>query len=246
MKLTSPPRAEEPRKRGGQFPGTSWTLLEAANQPGESGKAARDEFVARYYPPARAYIAAIVRDGDQADDLVQAFIERVVLKGRLLSNADRRKGGFRSFLKQSLRNFVIDHMRKKGVAGPQVHPDGATGGWDRVLDEHPASAESEYHTAFVRALLEAALQQVRARCEERGQLEHFQLFVSRYLPQVGSGASWRELGQEVGLDERTARNRAETVARHFRLTLREMLAADMGSVDPQAVDEELTALLSFL
>jgi hypothetical protein len=55
---------------------------------------------------------------------------------------------------------------------------------------------------------------------------------------------WKELGEAYGLDEKAARNRAETVARHFRLVLRDMLTDEVGS--EQSADEEIATLLAFL
>jgi hypothetical protein len=94
------------------------------------------------------------------------------------------------------------------------------------------------------ALLETALEKVRQICATRGQQEHFELFRGRYYGDAPDQPSWRELGERFGLDEKAARNRTETVGRHFRFVLREMLAAEAGSVE--AVDEEIAALLALL
>jgi DNA-directed RNA polymerase specialized sigma24 family protein len=194
----------------------------------------------------RAYIAAIVRDSEQADELTQSFFERIVLSGRLLKSADRTKGSFRPFVKQALRNFVTDHLRKGPPGGKHVvHPDGATQGWDAVTPvTQPPSAETEYHNAWVRALLEVTLQRVREACVARGQEQHFQLFLARYLNDSGEVPSWRDLGRPHDLDEKAARNRTETVARHFRLVLRQLLVQETGSVE--AADAEVSALLALL
>lgn len=239
-------RKPSDHRSGALFPVTSWTLLAEARAEGEAAKAARDELVARYYRPVRAYLGAIVHDPEQADELTQSFFERVVLSGRLAGAANRDKGSFRPFIKQALRNFVTDHRRRPQLGGGQVvRPDDATRGWEAVTDgPHPASAETEYHNAWVRALLEAALERVRATCAARGQEEHFRLFLGRYLNESGEEPSWRDLGQLSGLDEKAARNRTETVARHFRLVLRQMLVEETGSVE--AADAEVSALLALL
>jgi hypothetical protein len=93
-------------------------------------------------------------------------------------------------------------------------------------------------------LLEEALANVQALCEAKGQQEHFALFAGRYLSASGEQPSWRELGAYFNLDEKTARSRSETVARHFRLILRELLVQDVGA--GKNVDEEIAALLTAL
>jgi hypothetical protein len=94
----------------------------------------------------------------------------------------------------------------------------------------------------VQAFLEEALTRVRALCKEKGQTEHLALFLGRYLSPLPDPPSWGELGSAYGIGGKDARHRAETVARHFRLVLRELLVAEMGS--EAAADEELAALLA--
>ena len=65
-----------------------------------------------------------------------------------------------------------------------------------------------------------------------------------YLCDAPEPPSWRELGTTVGIDEKAARSRTETVARHFRLVLREILREEAGT--EESVDEEIAALLALL
>jgi DNA-directed RNA polymerase specialized sigma24 family protein len=233
---------ERPSSRA-PLPATSWTLLAEATS--DHGDAARNELVARYYRPVRAYLGAIVRDSERTDELTQAFFEQVVLSGRLLRAADRQRGTFRALLKQALRNFVTDDHRRRQVATRRdVHPDGDTQGWDAIGDDVGQSAELDYHQAWVRALLDLALARVREACLSRGQEAHYQLFTGRYLSGSGVPPSWRELGAPLGIDEKAARNRTETVARHFRLVLRRMLIEETGS--PGGAAAEAAALLEML
>ena len=231
---------ERPAARA-PLPPTSWTLLAEATRDGT----ARNELVSRYFRPVRAYIGAIVRDTERTDELTQAFIERIMLSGRLLQAADRQRGSFRALLKQALRNFVTDDLRRRQIASHRdVHPDSGTQGWDAIGNDVGQSAESEYHQAWVRALLDLALARVRETCLARGQEAHFQLFSGRYLSGSAEPPSWRELGAAHGIDEKAARNRTETVARHFRLVLRRMLIDETGSAGGAAA--EAAALLEML
>jgi DNA-directed RNA polymerase specialized sigma24 family protein len=113
---------------GGRLPPTSWTLLAAAQGEGSAAAIAREEFARRYYPPVYAYLAAIVRNPDEAEELAQGFFAQTVATGRLLAGVDQAKGGFRVYLKQALRNYVIDWQRKQGHR-PQaeLRPDADSG-----------------------------------------------------------------------------------------------------------------------
>jgi len=225
------------------LPPTSWTLL--AEAVGEDGTKARTELAHRYFRPVRAYVGAIVRDTERADELTQAFFERIMLSGRLIQTADRTKGSFRALLKQALRNFVTDDGRRTQVATRrEMRPDDDERGWDAVSGAVNESAESEYHDAWVRALLEHALDTVRQECRARGQEEHFELFAARYLHDGSEPPSWREIGRPRRLDEKAARNRTETVARRFRVVLRRMLIDEAGSTG--GADREVAELLDRL
>jgi hypothetical protein len=96
----------------------------------------------------------------------------------------------------------------------------------------------------VRALLDEAIDRVRSICAVRGQTEHFALFAGRYLSKTGDPPSWKTLGATYGLDEKTARSRADTATQHFRKEIRELLRRDVET--DQDVDQEIATLLALL
>jgi len=85
--------------------------------------------------------------------------------------------------------------------------------------------------------------------------EHLALFEARYLCDSDAIPSWEELGARYSMEQKTARTRAETVARHFRLVLRRMLRQQVvvpgsgraagAQVAEAAIDKEIEALLRF-
>jgi DNA-directed RNA polymerase specialized sigma24 family protein len=223
----------------GRFPATSWALLGAA--AGDAG--AHEEFRSRYYDPVFAFIAAKVHDLDKARDLTQEFFATRVLSGRVVAGADRAKGSFRHYLRRAIRNFLIDVARKEArspAAGVRIDAVDASSGV--VIPDPGQQPDAEFHRAWVRALLGRALLRVEAICAARGQQAHLELFVARYLDESGKAPGWGELGERFQLDEKAARNRAETVARHLRLVLREMMDQEVG--EEGDVNHEIAALLA--
>jgi hypothetical protein len=103
--------------------------------------------------------------------------------------------------------------------------------------------ESAFNEAWVRRLLDESLTRVREICERKNQVDHYRLFMGMYLSD-SIEPSWRELGALYGLDEKTARSRSDTVVRHFRKIVREILREETGS--DALVDEELAALRALL
>ena len=97
-----------------QTPGFSDDPLERRAEGGKRGGAADSnealELLCRaYWQPLYVYVRRLGFSPEDAQDLTQAFFERLLEKG-YLSQADRERGRFRSFLLASLRHFVSDEM----------------------------------------------------------------------------------------------------------------------------------------
>jgi RNA polymerase sigma factor (sigma-70 family) len=227
------------------FPETSWTLLGNA-VPGRVRSAdALNEFAERYYGAVRAFIAAIVRDSLDADDLTQRFFETVVLSGRLFTRVDAEKGRFRPYLKQAIRNFLVDEYRRQArEVNPDVRPDALDDGWNDIVVEPSPGPDEAMLRAWACALVAIAVARLESTCEENNQTQHFQLFAHRYLVDPDDPPSWGQVGKAFGLGEKIARSRAETAARHFRSLLRDLIASDIGSA--RDVDEELQSVIAIL
>jgi DNA-directed RNA polymerase specialized sigma24 family protein len=235
---------------GGAFPKTSWTLLgQASTGRARGNPAATNEFTERYYPAVRAYIAAIVRDGTTAEELTQQFFVTAVLSGRLLLHANRDKGNFRPYLKQAIRNFLIDEHRrlartKEESPESSVHPDGFKRGWEGLADVASSGPDTDLLRAWGQSIVKMAIEKVHAICNEKGQQLHFQLFARRFLSGSDELPGWKDVGAAFNLDEKTARSRAEPVVRCFRAVLWDLIATDMGS--EKAFEHELRSLIGVL
>jgi len=237
------------------FPETSWTLLARAREQCDEGVRAREDFARRYYRPVRQFLLVLVQDAEQAQELTQEFFARLSASGGLLEHADPGKGTFRNYLRQTLRHLAIDYHRRRRKDALETHPDQSSdGGWDIMdLPSFPA-AEAAFHREWVKVTLGEAMTRVQALCLKRKQEVHLHLFEARYLSEADRVPSWEELGEDYGIDQKAARERADTVVRHFRLVLRRMLrneitAPNAGApwpplVTDAAIDEEIRALLS--
>ena len=168
-----------------------------------------------------------------------------MLSGRLFVRADPEKGHFRPYLKQAIRNFLVDeHRRGARSVSADVRPDALQGGWDTIVTEPSPGPDVELLRAWARSLVAMAVTRLEALCEEKGQRQHFELFLHRYVQDPDHPPPWREVGKAFELDEKTARSRAETAARHFRALLRNLIASDVGSEED--IDEELQAVIAVL
>lgn len=237
------------------FPATRWTLLGRAREQNERGEVARKEFAEIYRRPIVDFLLASVRDPALADDLTQEFFRRLSATGSVFESAEALKGSFRAFLVTALRNLVTDDHRKHARHDArQTHPDQREdGGWDRMALAGFRPAEAAFHSAWVEATLREALSEVREICVRKRQQIHLELFEARYIRSEDTNPSWEELGTPHGLEPKAARERAETVARHFRIVLRRMLrqqvavpggSGSRAQGNEAAIDREIEALLS--
>jgi DNA-directed RNA polymerase specialized sigma24 family protein len=177
--------------------------------------------------------------------LTQRFFQTVILSGRLLLRADPHRGRFRSYLKQAIRNFLVDEWRRDArTVDASVRPDALEGGWDTIATEPSSGPDTELLRAWANSLVAMAVTRLEALCEAKGQRQHFELFVHRYVQDPDHPPPWREVGKAFELDEKTARSRAETAARHFHALLRNLIASDLGS--EEEIDNELQALIALL
>ncbi len=246
------PRAssDHPKIQGNlRFPETSWSLLGRVTTSSSELNPATNEFTERYYAGVRAYISAIIHDGREAEELTQQFFMAVILSGRLLRGADRAKGRFRPYLKQAIRNFVIDEHRRRTRRNEEgsdsaLHLDAVKRGWDAISDERLQSSDSALLQAWAQSLVRIALARVKAMSDEKGQQVHFQLFARRFLGDSDSLPGWNEVGEPFNLDEKAARSRAEVVVRRFRAVLWDLIATDIGAA--RNFDDELRNLIAIL
>jgi len=239
-----------PPDAGHRFPQTSWTLLgQASSGRARGNPTATNEFTERYYPAVRAYISAIVHNDATAEELTQQFFVTAVLSGRLLLHANRDKGSFRPYLKQAIRNFLIDEHRRLARTKEEspesgVHPDGFKQGWESLAEVASSRPDADLLRAWGQSIVKMAIEKVHAICNEKGQQLHFQLFARRFLGGSDEPPGWKEVGAAFNLDEKTARSRAEPVVRCFRAVLWDLISTDVGS--EKAFEHELRSLIGVL
>jgi RNA polymerase sigma factor (sigma-70 family) len=230
------------------FPTTQWSQILAAQDPSQPGTRERlDGLLRTYWKPAYAYIRVAWRKSNEdAKDLTQAFFARLLQNGRLA--VVRTEGGrFRSYLKEALKNFLIDADRAALVRRP-VEPVLAAD-----LDRE-ASPDRVFDREWLSCLLEASLSQLEAELRKDDKETYFNVFRSYLLDPSAdrevtiateSGdivlPTYASVGARWGLDESDVRNYLS----YCRTRLREILKTVIRDTidDPQEVEDELRALL---
>lgn len=188
-----------------RFPPTRWTLIaHAQTAQAVINLNAMNDLLAAYAPVLRGYLAQVMRlRPEQAEDLVQDFVARRILEGRLLQRADRTRGRFRSFLLKCFLNFVRSELRKERAAKRGPPPAQMLN-----LDEHaqhiadPRQDRRSFDSLWARQVLGAALDRLQRECAEKGRPDVWTVFEQRILNPIFSDAPprpYEDLVASLGL-----------------------------------------------
>jgi RNA polymerase sigma factor (sigma-70 family) len=194
---------------------TLWTSIRDA----AAGSAeARDEFVRRYSPMVRAYLAARWRDSpelNELEDAVQDVFVDCFRQGGVLARAEpSRPGGFRAFLYGVARmvalRFEASGMQRRGRGAPSSFD------LERVED-----SEQQLSELFDRAWAEAILREAAARMGEQAQArgEAAVKRVDLLRLRFHDGLPIREIAKRWGVETATLHHEYARARAEFRAAL---------------------------
>lgn len=222
---------------------TQWSLIDAV---AAGDREALNTFVERYLPAFRNYLIRVLRgDRDDLDDLLQQFVQEKLLEQNLAAQVNREVG-FRRFVYRSLKNYVIDHYRRR------QRREGGKISLDDEHHEHLAAEDSDadvFDLAWADYVLREALQRVRRECLTKDQHRIWNIFESRLLRPLRDNvppASYDDLQRQYDFDSPVqAANALETAKRKLRLQLQTVIAEYTGR-DSASIDSELGSLRNAL
>ena len=189
---------------------------------------------------------------EDAEDLTQDFFARV-LKGGWLEKADPNRGGFRSFLLKSLKNFLIDaadltRARKRGG-------DVSFVSWDpwmaearselNILKEALNSwpAERIFDAGWAATVVKRALRRLCEECESNGRLRVYEI-LSPHLGIERDDLSYAILAAKLRVPEATVKKLHYRIRQRYRSLLRDEVAQTVA--DSADGEDELRYLCGAL
>lgn len=232
-----------------QFTTTSWTLVLAAkNRDEPAGSDAFARLCERYYQPLYTYLRRRGQTAEDAQDLIQGFVARLIEKD-VLRHADPSRGKFRAFLLTALKHYAAnEHARatadKRGGNQPSQPLDlEAAEGRYRHETRDDLTPERLYDRRWALAVLERALAALRAECRANGREAFFDA-VHGNLTGEGGRTPHCEIAERFGMTESSVR----VTLHRLRLRYRDLVRAEVGETveSEEAVDDELRYLLSAL
>lgn len=220
------------------FRTTRWNIVRRA-QEGE-GEAAREglERLARiYWYPLYAYARRQGLKEEDAKDITQAFLARL-LTGDHLQSVDPAKGRFRSFLLACFKNFLADDRdrtkavkRGGGFEFVSLHSDAAA---ERYLTESaPLNGEEHYDRDWAQSLMSEALDRLRLESIQSGKEERFRELLP-FLMEDMQAEEEKKLRKKLGLGDSGLRSALQ----RFRFRLGEYLWTEVARTVPNTADVE--------
>lgn len=238
---------------GKVFLTTHWSLIEDMGGSDDDKNGALIELLLKkYWKPVYCYLRRRGYGNEEAKDLTQGFFQEVVLGRKLIDKADRTKGRFRSFLLTALNRYLINihheqatkrHIPKTKIVCMNI---GDMSELPQVVTT--LTPEDSFTYAWVSAMLEQVLTEVKAECEKTNKALHWQIFRDRALRPImegGDAPSLETICRKYGLSDTVkASNMIVTVKRRFQTLIRQHLRDSVMS-DKEA-EEELKEIRRFL
>lgn len=217
---------------------TRWSMVQKAHGDSIAGSAeARQYLVMRYAPAIKRYVRAITRDEDQADEISQDVMVRL-LQGDF-AGADPNKGRFRDLLKVAIRNMTRNIWSKQKVRKTV----------DYDIDQNEDGTENESDLVWTEGwrqqLLELAWNQLQEYQQSHaGSVAYTILKLRADYPDASSEELAERLGQKIGKPVRA--DQARQQLRRARVRFAELLVVEVsdgiGVTTKERVEEELAEL----
>jgi len=216
---------------------TLWSVVRGAHAAGAppSAVAARQALVLRYAKAIRRYVGGVVRSGEDADELAQEVVVRL-MKGDF-GGADPDRGRFRDLLKTAVRNLTRNHWAKES------RRRGSDAGLDRLAA--PDDADDAWEAEWRATVLDHAWAALQAHERSHPKPPTYTLLRLRVeSPDATGDELAAALAAKTGHPVRA--DACRQLLRRARLRFAEALVAELraGLADPSParLAEELAAL----
>lgn len=237
---------------GGAFLTTHWSLIEDVKKQPDQDRALIGLLLERYWKPVYCYLRRKGYGNEQAKDLTQGFFHEIVLNLNLFGRADQSKGRFRSFLLYALNQYLMNEKRretaKKNIPKHKiVSLDAIEQPFlpQSIIESNP---EDSYNYAWVSAILDQVLSDVKHACCKQRMETHWSIFSERVVqPMLNNTAppSLKDICEKYGIEsEKKASNIIVTVKRRFQSVLKQYIRSTVASENQMA--DELKEILKFL
>jgi RNA polymerase sigma factor (sigma-70 family) len=241
------PIHRRPDGKSADFSTTHWSLVLAAGEERNAQRqTALSQLCQTYWMPLYSYARRRVSDTHEAQDLTQAFFERLLEKN-YVGDADPQRGRFRAFLITSFKHFLakdrdFSQALKRGGGQSIISLDFESG------DSHVAMQPSKgltpdqiFERQWAITLLEHVVRRLEREQDRAGKASQFQLLKNSIISR-SERTSNAAMAHELGMTESAARMAASRLRSRYRELLREEIAQTVAR--PEDIDDEIRHLFA--
>jgi len=232
--------------RDPRFEVTRWSKVLAARGDGAAAREALAYLCTHYWYPVYVFVRRQRNDPHDAEDLTQAFFEKLLEKERF-DGVAQENGKFRAFLLASMKHFMANNRdreraQKRGGGRKLVSLD--TGSAESRYAMEPVDHETPeriFDRRWALTLLDHVLSRLRSEMAAGGREPLYEELKSSL---TGQPAPYAEIAGRLGTTEGAVKVAAHRLRRRYRELVRLEVAQTVG--DDEHVDEELRDLMAAL
>ena len=244
-KAENPLESQDASHGPGLFVTTRWSIILAANSDSDPGREAMEVLCRTYWFPVYALARRRGCDPEAARDAAQEFFARMLSRDGF-ARARSERGRFRSFLAQSVKNFLADewdkasaHKRGSGKVPISLDAEIAEGRYLEVPTHE--SPDRLFDRQWAEQLIAAAYARLREEYERAGRSAWLEVLGQVGEPDVPSLA---EEAARLAMPVNTLKSHLRRARLRQVEILRELVAETVAT--PGEVEIELRELLDAL
>jgi RNA polymerase sigma-70 factor (ECF subfamily) len=230
------------------FATTHWTVVLAARDKNDTtAQEALARLCSTYWYPLYAFIRRQGSTPQEAEDLTQEFLSRLIER-HALGNVKPNAGKFRSFLLACLKNFLANEWDRRQAAKRGGRCNIVS--WDEgsaeerylVEPHHETTPEKLFEQSWALKVIESVLEQLHKEYADAGKAQIFEAIHS-YLEEEGAD-TYAEMATRLNMTEGAVKMAVLRLRESFRERLRSEIAQTVA--DATEIDEELRHLFACL
>ncbi len=223
--------------RGGDFPLTRWSLIQAVRsvEPAERRRAF-EVLIAAYWKPVYKYVRLRWgKDSEDAKDLTQDFFRRLLEKD-FLARYEPQRARLRTFLRVCVDHLIANQdkaARRLKRGGEQEFQaldfESAEGEVQHIEIPSPERVEEFFEREWARSVFSLSLERLKRECEQRGKQTHFRLLEFYDIEEAGKELTYEQVARQFGLKTSDVTNHLAYARRELRRIVLEQLREMTGS-----------------
>lgn len=218
-----------------RFQTTHWSMIVAAgDQQDVSSSDALAELCQHYWKPLYAFVRRSGYQFADAQDLTQAFFERLIEK-RFIQTADENRGRFRTFLLAAMKNFIMNEWKKstrqKRGGGAILSLEFAEAEGSLVID--PAGGEtpeSDFDRDWALGLMGRVIQRLEEWYAIKGDVNTFDA-LRPYLTLDSQRMPYQETADKQEMTVGQVKVHVHRMRGKYRKLLEEEIGSTVGSAE---------------